>query len=431
MLHRIIAILLAVCCAAACLKTARTTAAGRPAFHASFLQGWLCRDWTAERWTEEFSAMQAAGFEAVILQTVCDLTYERTDTAAHAQNPAAYTLTTAYSLYPSEIPVLEGAYLSSQNGGDALELAFLAAEETGMQIWLGLAGDDRWWQYGWGMPAAAADGTSYFAAWCTENGQLSAALAEELSDRYGERFADQLAGWYYVNEIWNMDAACAGTDDGVYASLIGQNIRTVLDAIEVHTPDKPLLISPFFNDTLSTPEQYGDFWAAICQQANFRQCDVFAHQDGGGGGRSADVIREWAIPLRDAVRPHMQFWVNHECFQPDYAAKPVSELEAAMEATKDLTQTRILFSWNHYYHPLVTGDAAYQTAFLELVSRWQKAAGDVNADGICGVADVVMLQQFLLGVGDLTDAAAADTTDDGSVNGFDLAILKRMVLGLV
>lgn len=56
------------------------------------------------------------------------------------------------------------------------------------------------------------------------------------------------------------------------------------------------------------------------------------------------------------------------------------------------------------------------------------SAGDVNADGSRSVADAVMLQKYLLGLGALTAPEAADTTGDGTADSFDLAVLKRMLL---
>ena len=57
-------------------------------------------------------------------------------------------------------------------------------------------------------------------------------------------------------------------------------------------------------------------------------------------------------------------------------------------------------------------------------------AGDVNLDGSVGVADAVLLQKYLLGKTALTAAQAenAELCKDGSINGFDLAALKRMLL---
>ena len=57
-------------------------------------------------------------------------------------------------------------------------------------------------------------------------------------------------------------------------------------------------------------------------------------------------------------------------------------------------------------------------------------AGDANADGAVNVADAVLLQKYLLGKAELTSAQAknAELCKDGSINGFDLAVLKRMLL---
>ena len=54
--------------------------------------------------------------------------------------------------------------------------------------------------------------------------------------------------------------------------------------------------------------------------------------------------------------------------------------------------------------------------------------GDVDADGTVAVVDVVALQRYLLMVGTLNDAAQADMNEDGVVDVFDLALLKRAVL---
>ncbi len=58
----------------------------------------------------------------------------------------------------------------------------------------------------------------------------------------------------------------------------------------------------------------------------------------------------------------------------------------------------------------------------------EKIVGDVNADGQFSVADVVMMQKFLLHAGELTDAAAGELYADGRINAFDLAIMKQMLL---
>lgn len=54
--------------------------------------------------------------------------------------------------------------------------------------------------------------------------------------------------------------------------------------------------------------------------------------------------------------------------------------------------------------------------------------GDVNADGKFSVADVVMLQKWIMGSGELTDWKAGDLCEDGVIDIFDLCIMKKMLV---
>ena len=56
--------------------------------------------------------------------------------------------------------------------------------------------------------------------------------------------------------------------------------------------------------------------------------------------------------------------------------------------------------------------------------------GDVNADGIFNVSDVVALQKWLLAVPDATlaDWKAADLCEDERLDVFDLCLMKRELL---
>lgn len=56
--------------------------------------------------------------------------------------------------------------------------------------------------------------------------------------------------------------------------------------------------------------------------------------------------------------------------------------------------------------------------------------GDVNADGVCSVADVVALQKYLIKQTDtLADPKAGDYNGDGVLTGMDLVRMKRALLG--
>jgi hypothetical protein len=52
--------------------------------------------------------------------------------------------------------------------------------------------------------------------------------------------------------------------------------------------------------------------------------------------------------------------------------------------------------------------------------------GDVNADSQFTIADLVMLEKFLLGAGTLTDWQAGDLCNDGKIDVFDMIEMRKM-----
>ena len=62
----------------------------------------------------------------------------------------------------------------------------------------------------------------------------------------------------------------------------------------------------------------------------------------------------------------------------------------------------------------------------------RKIAGDVNADGTCSIADVVLLQRWLLADPDaiLSDWQAGDLSGDSLLNGSDLCLMKHLLASL-
>lgn len=67
---------------------------------------------------------------------------------------------------------------------------------------------------------------------------------------------------------------------------------------------------------------------------------------------------------------------------------------------------------------------------LVLIENVRTVIGDVNADGKFDIADVVLLQKWLIAVPDvkLADWEAADLCKDDKLNVFDLCLMKRMLI---
>ncbi|MCM1507503.1 MAG: RICIN domain-containing protein [Ruminococcus flavefaciens] len=77
--------------------------------------------------------------------------------------------------------------------------------------------------------------------------------------------------------------------------------------------------------------------------------------------------------------------------------------------------------WNYW-----GGDG--QKFILEPAVSDEIITGDVNADGKFSVADVVMMQKFLLGAENLTDWKAGDLHEDSRIDVFDLCLMKKMLV---
>ncbi|HAM68572.1 MAG TPA: hypothetical protein DCP68_03035 [Ruminococcus sp.] len=83
------------------------------------------------------------------------------------------------------------------------------------------------------------------------------------------------------------------------------------------------------------------------------------------------------------------------------------------------------------FHGEIDNIAVYRQALTEAeiraLSGKTAVRGDVNADGVCDHADAVMMQQFLLTAGTLTDRNAGDLDGNGRITSADLTILKSLL----
>lgn len=65
---------------------------------------------------------------------------------------------------------------------------------------------------------------------------------------------------------------------------------------------------------------------------------------------------------------------------------------------------------------------------IAIVNSADEVIGDVNADGKFSVADLVMMQKFLLNNGELTDWKAGDLCSDERIDVFDMVMMRQLIL---
>ena len=311
--------------------------------------------------------MAQAGMKYIILQSVVDFTYDKDQ--AQQLDPDSYTLMSEFSLYPSNIAALKGI----NNGIDSLKECFEACKKAGIQALIAPVSDSRWFKYGWGnpqMPDGATDRAtqSYMAKWTVENATISNEIASEIISKYGKDYGNQIYGWYYNNEIWNMGSACAGTDDGVYAKILSNSMNLSLNHYTQITPNKPMVLSPFVNPTLSTEEQCGEMWTDIFKLTQFRQGDVFAPQDSYGNNNSLNLDK-WFSAYKKAVdtKPGLVFWANNENFRNGANVASINDfITKQVNVTAKYTSANICFSYNHYFSPLLQ-NVGYNAAYIDYI----------------------------------------------------------------
>ncbi|MBR6670506.1 MAG: hypothetical protein IKL31_07125, partial [Ruminococcus sp.] len=75
-------------------------------------------------------------------------------------------------------------------------------------------------------------------------------------------------------------------------------------------------------------------------------------------------------------------------------------------------------------------DAKGEYSLLSLIKEelTSKLIGDINADGVFDVADIVMLQKYILLSADLTNSQAAEVTGDNDIDIHDLVVLKKQLI---
>ena len=66
------------------------------------------------------------------------------------------------------------------------------------------------------------------------------------------------------------------------------------------------------------------------------------------------------------------------------------------------------------------------------IFNWQNSVvGDCNNDGVFTIADIVMVQKWLLNDGTMLDNwKAADLYGDNVINVFDLVLMKQMIVNI-
>lgn len=129
----------------------------------------------------------------------------------------------------------------------------------------------------------------------------------------------------------------------------------------------------------------------------------------------------------DTASINYRIQANHDNYMPymNGTVKPDSTQHFETEFTADVDDANCALVLEF------KGSGTVKVEHLSLVAlEEEKITGDVNADGKFDIADVVLLQKWLLAVPDakLADWKAADLCKDNRLDVFDLCLMKRELL---
>ncbi len=306
-----------------------------PIVHGNFIQEWLSKSWSDEKWDLELSYLKEVGMKYIII------------------SPTAFGIEEGHALrtlYPTKV---EG-WREYFTGFDILENTLSAAKRAGLQVILGLNMNDLWWKKGIKDPD-----------WLYQEIELGNMLAEEIYNLYFPRYKDTICAWYFVWEIDNLMIREKGVSE-----IIVNAFNKQIDFLNQLDPNLFFIWSPYMNSWQATEEEYRDFWIEVFKDVHFREGDVFSPMDCvGAGGTNLENVADWFAEFRKAVdtKPGLKLWSNAENFDyRDWTSAPIGRFVEQLKRVEEYVDDFITFSYSHYYSPNII-DSGFHKTYLEYV----------------------------------------------------------------
>lgn len=299
---------------------------GYPVISGSFIQLSYGDIWTQADWEEEFDYMKDLGMDHVILQWIVDFS---------PSSKAVYYDSQLYN---------EATGYKNRNNQDTLLNVLNAAQNKGIDVWVGLGANDEWWD-------DAATGQT----WLNNEAQANNALIRDIWDSSaGYKNKSSFKGWYSVWEIENYRFKDTAAQQRLRTAL-----KTIVDYAHSYT-GKPIMTSPYKGgySTGLDPNGWTSMWTYILNPADGANFDVVAPQDNFG-----NITDTYLAAMKKAVdtNPNCELWSNCETYDPDTGhAEPTITMLNQLNTEIPYVSKMTSFSFLHYHSPKVVGWAEYE-----------------------------------------------------------------------
>jgi hypothetical protein len=302
------------------VTTPTTTTSVKPVFGSSFIQDWYSRNWTQERWAQEFSMLQKIGINEIILQ---DLVNTKTLYATYFTNLPGYT----------------------HNDVDMLANVLTVADQVGMNVRVGLGFNADWWSKN------AADNT-----WLNSEASKNKSIFNEILENYGNH--PSLTGWYIPYEFSQLTATSSTTKS---------NLNSFLKQIggEISLKDsRSIMISPFYNSTYLFFSWLSGWSSTLYSVLKDTKIDIVAMQDSVGAGYNTltQVSNVFSYTKKATDALGIKLYANAETFtltSGNYSSAPQSRISSQLSKEKAYVQGFVAFSISHYQNNNEPNQVAY------------------------------------------------------------------------
>lgn len=256
-------------------------------------------NWTEKQWTDDLDNMKAAGMDTLVFIR------------------GGYE---GRTIFPSE-------NFFCLRKDDLVDFILKEAEKRDMKVFIGLYISNLTWNDG------------------DVKGEIEAnkKFIPEVIGKYGAY--KSFAGWYVPHEVAT----------NIYN--IGRLTKSLAAMCKDKTPEKKVLLSPFFKETTSNnqpfaPERFYDEWDGIF--ASFGgDVDICAYQDGSASLKNVAEYFKAAKTLCDKHK--ISLWANVETFERDvrflYFPIPFELLRTKLEMLKPYVEKSITFEFSHFLSP--------------------------------------------------------------------------------
>ena len=256
-------------------------------------------NWTHEQWADDLDNMKAVGMDTLV--------FIRGGFEGR-------------TIFPSE-------NFFCLRKDDLVDFIFKEAEKRDMKVYIGLYISNLTWN----------DGNVK-----TEI-EANKLFIPEVIKRYGGY--KSFAGWYVPHEVAT----------NIYN--IGRLTKSLAAMCKDKTPDKKVLLSPFFKEETTThdvftPEQFYDEWDGIFETFG-GDVDICAYQDGSASLKHVEEYFKVAKKLCDKHK--ISFWQNVETFERDvrflYFPIPFELLRTKLDLLSPYVEKQITFEFSHFLSP--------------------------------------------------------------------------------